>query len=50
MKLSDDLLKDKTSEVFNFIDFEAAQQSLNKDKKHWNLLQLGLWAENSKSK
>lgn len=50
MKLSDDLLKDKTSEVFNFIDFDAAQQSLNKDKKHWNLLQLGLWAENSKSK
>lgn len=50
MKLSDDLLKDKTSEVFNFIDFEAAQHSLNKNKKHWNLLQLGLWAENSKSK
>ena len=46
--LSDVLLKDKSQKVFDFINFEATQKFLNKDKKHWNLLQLALWAENYK--
>ena len=46
MKLSDDLLKNKHGKVFNYIDFNTAQNFLKKDKKHWNLLQLALWAEN----
>lgn len=46
MGLSDNLLKEKSAKVFNYIDFSAAQNFLKKDKKHWNLLQLALWAEN----
>lgn len=48
MNLSDFLLKDKSQKVFDFINFEATPKFLNKDKKHWNLLQLALWAENYK--
>lgn len=48
LDLSDHLLKNKNSKVFQFIDFSAAQKFLNQDKKHWNLLQLALWAENHK--
>ncbi|MFC6267084.1 asparagine synthase (glutamine-hydrolyzing) [Frigoriflavimonas asaccharolytica] len=48
MKLSDDLLKNKESKVFEYIDFSTSQKYLNQDKKHWNLLQLALWAENYK--
>lgn len=48
MDLSNELLKDKTKKIFNFIDFNETQKFLNKDKKHWNLLQLALWAENLK--
>ncbi|WP_027377054.1 asparagine synthase (glutamine-hydrolyzing) [Kaistella palustris] len=48
LQLSADLLNDKSGKVFQFIDFEASQKFLNKDKKHWNLLQLALWAENNK--
>lgn len=46
MNLSKDLLQNKSSKIFDFINFNAAQKFLNKDKKHWNLLQLALWAEN----
>ncbi|EJL67648.1 asparagine synthase (glutamine-hydrolyzing) [Chryseobacterium populi] len=49
MNLSNDLLKDQNQKVFNYIDFEAAQKFLNKDHKHWNLLQLALWAHNNQS-
>lgn len=49
VELSDQLLKDKSSKVFQFIHFDAAQKFLKKDKKHWNLLQLALWAENHKN-
>lgn len=49
MKLSNDLLKDKKQKIFNFIDFGATQNFLKQDHKHWNLLQLALWANNSKS-
>ena len=46
--LSDNLLRNKDSAVYKLINFSAAQKFLNKDKKHWNLLQLALWAENYK--
>lgn len=49
MGLSDNLLQNKQSEVFKYINFDSAQSFLNKDKKHWNLLQLALWAENTKT-
>ena len=49
LELSNVFLKDKTQKIFEFIDFSAAQKFLNKDKKHWNLLQLALWADNYKT-
>lgn len=49
IKLSNDLLKNPNQKVFNYIDFDAAQKFLNKDKKHWNLLQLALWAYNNQT-
>lgn len=48
MELSDDLLKNRSSKVFDFITFSTAQKYLKKDKKHWNLLQLALWADHTK--
>lgn len=45
--LSDSLLKDPRQKIFSFIDFKITQSMLKKDKKHWNLLQLALWAENN---
>ena len=48
MNLSDELLKNSSHKVFDFIDFKITQKHLNKDKKHWNLLQLAIWAENFK--
>ena len=49
MNLSNDLLKNRNQKVFNYIDFEATQKFLKKDHKHWNLLQLALWAHNNQS-
>jgi len=49
MNLSNDLLKDKNQKIFNYIDFSSAQKFLNKDHKHWNLLQLSLWAHNNQT-
>lgn len=48
IQLSNDLLKNKNHKVFDFIDFKETQNHLEKGKKHWNLLQLALWAENNK--
>jgi len=48
MNLSDHLLKNSSHKVFDFIDFKTTQKHLKKDKKHWNLLQLAIWAENYK--
>ena len=48
MNSSDELLKNSSHKVFDFIDFKSTQKHLNKDKKHWNLLQLAIWAENYK--
>lgn len=47
LKFSDELLKDKNQKVFNYIDFKAAQKFQDKGQKHWNLLQLALWAQNN---
>ncbi|WP_326981878.1 asparagine synthase (glutamine-hydrolyzing) [Chryseobacterium sp. MYb264] len=47
--LSNDLLKDPHQKVFQYIDYKAAQKFLQKDQKHWNLLQLALWAHNNQS-
>ncbi|PZU00192.1 MAG: asparagine synthetase B, partial [Chryseobacterium sp.] len=44
LKFSDELLKDKNQKIFDYIDFKAAQKFLDKGQKHWNLLQLALWA------
>lgn len=47
LNFSDNLLKNPDHKVFNFIDFKATQKFLDKGQKHWNLLQLALWAENN---
>lgn len=47
IRLSDQLLKDRDQKIFSYIDFKAAQKFLNKDHKHWNLLQLALWAHHN---
>jgi len=49
IRLSEQLLKDRDQKIFSFIDFKAAQKFLNKDHKHWNLLQLALWARNNQN-
>lgn len=49
ISLSNDLLKNKNKKMFDFIDFDATQKFLDKGQKHWNLLQLALWADNNKS-
>ncbi len=49
IQLSDDLLRNKNHSIFNFIDFNTTQKHLDKGQKHWNLLQLALWAENNKN-
>lgn len=48
LDLSDKLLKNSNAKAFHFINFKATQKFLNHDKKHWNLLQFALWAENHK--
>ncbi|WP_027380405.1 asparagine synthase (glutamine-hydrolyzing) [Chryseobacterium daeguense] len=49
VSLSNDLLKNPDQKIFNFIDFKATQNFLKKDHKHWNLLQLALWAHNNQN-
>ncbi|WP_419869066.1 asparagine synthase (glutamine-hydrolyzing) [Chryseobacterium sp. CT-SW4] len=49
MNLSNDLLKNPDQKVFNYIDFNTTQKFLNKDHRHWNLLQLALWAHNNQN-
>jgi len=49
LNLSHDLLKDSNQKIFNYIDFNATQTFLDKGQKHWNLLQLALWAKNNQS-
>ena len=49
INLSNDLLRNQDQKIFNYIDFKATQKFLNKDHKHWNLLQLALWAHNNQN-
>lgn len=49
LRFSDELLKNPDQKIFKYIDFNAAQKFLDKNKKHWNLLQLALWAHNNES-
>ncbi|MCS3867849.1 asparagine synthase (glutamine-hydrolyzing) [Chryseobacterium ginsenosidimutans] len=49
VNLSNDLLKNPDQKIFNYIDFKATQKFLNKDHKHWNLLQLALWTHNNQN-
>lgn len=46
-KLSNELLSNANAKVFKFIDFKTTQTMLNQDRKHWNLLQLAIWANYS---
>lgn len=48
MNLSHDLLTQKDAAIFDYIAFDEAQHFLTKDKKHWNLLQLALWAQKNR--
>lgn len=48
-ELSANLMKNKNSKIFSFIDFHEAQSYLDGWQKEWNLLQLALWAENYKT-
>lgn len=47
-KLSNDILKNPNAKVFEFVDYNTTKKFLNQDRKHWNLLQLAIWAEYSK--
>ena len=47
IELSNELLSDSNAQVFNYIDYKTTQKMLNKDRKHWNLLQLAIWASYS---
>lgn len=49
ISLSHELLGSPDQKIFSFIDFKTTQKFLNKDHKHWNLLQLALWARNNQS-
>lgn len=41
--LTSDILKNKKSKLYDYLDFENTQSLLNYDYKHWNLLILGIW-------
>ncbi|RZJ48446.1 MAG: asparagine synthase (glutamine-hydrolyzing), partial [Chryseobacterium sp.] len=47
-ELSVNLLENKGSFIFNYLDFSAVQKKLNKELQHWSLLVLALWFENNK--
>ncbi|REC80212.1 asparagine synthase (glutamine-hydrolyzing) [Chryseobacterium elymi] len=46
--LSRDLLENKNSYIFEFLDFDEVQKKLNRDHQHWSLLILALWFQNNK--
>ena len=45
LEMSKEILGSPTNKIYNFLDFNETQKLLQKVKKHWNLLQLALWAE-----
>lgn len=42
--LSNEILGSKQNKVYDLVNYNAAQPFLNGGKQHWNLLQLGIWA------
>lgn len=44
-KLTNDILRNRSSKIFDKIDFDAVQKQLNYTYKHWSLLVLGIWME-----
>lgn len=47
-KLSVNLLENRESFIFNYLDFNEVQKKLNQQLQHWSLLVLALWFENNK--
>lgn len=47
--LSKELLENKNSYIFQFLDFNEVQKKLNKQLQHWSLLILALWFQNNKN-
>ncbi|MEN4759381.1 asparagine synthase (glutamine-hydrolyzing) [Chryseobacterium sp. C39-AII1] len=46
--LSKELLENKNSYIFEYLDFNEVQKKLNRQLQHWNLLILALWFKNNK--
>ena len=47
-ELSKNLLENRDSFIFHYLDFNEVQKKLNKQLQHWSLLVLALWFENNK--
>lgn len=47
-ELSTNLLENRESFIFNYLDFNEVQKKLNQQLQHWSLLVLALWFENNK--
>ncbi|MBB6371657.1 asparagine synthase (glutamine-hydrolyzing) [Chryseobacterium shigense] len=47
--LSKELLENKNSYIFKYLDFNEVQKKLNKHHQHWSLLILALWFQNNKN-
>lgn len=47
-ELSKNLLKDKNSYIFNYLNYSEVQRKLNQNLQHWSLLVLALWFEKQK--
>ncbi|MCX8533624.1 asparagine synthase (glutamine-hydrolyzing) [Chryseobacterium luquanense] len=48
-ELSNNLLTNPQSYIFNYLDFKQVQKKLNYQLQHWSLLVLALWFENNKN-
>ncbi|SEF94859.1 asparagine synthase (glutamine-hydrolysing) [Halpernia humi] len=48
-ELSRNLLENKESPIFKFLNFEEVQKKLNHQTQHWSLLVLALWFQNHKN-
>lgn len=46
--LSKQLLENKDSAIFSYLNFDEIQKKLNKNLQHWSLLVLALWFKNNK--
>lgn len=48
-EISKNLLENKDSLIFNYLNFNEVNTKLNENLQHWSLLILALWFENQKS-